>query len=214
MKFNKFTHLSIIVFLSIVFIVIYLYYTISDVKKIHNEVRRLSSDIDKINQSLQNITSTIIPILQPTSDVCVNTNVNTNVNTTSSVVTKATCKDLPSLVGTTEPHNDDDNSSVDSQELKNIMSTIEDEEHNQDDVPNIDISSQVDNSSETKSVKNETVEQVAEQQESVKDYNKLTVDELKKLSYDTIRKYCKNNNIDHKGTKDVLIYRIQQEKML
>jgi uncharacterized protein YoxC len=75
MKFNKFTHLSIIVFLSIVFIVIYLYYTISDVKKIHNEVRRLSSDIEKINQSLQNITTTIIPILQPASEVCVNTNI-------------------------------------------------------------------------------------------------------------------------------------------
>jgi hypothetical protein len=87
------------------------------------------------------------------------------------------------------------------------METIEDEEGNQAenivDNENIDISTLndevgIDSGETTKSIVGDVV-----------DYSSMSLDELKKVSYEELRKYCKNNNISVKGSKDVLIQRIQ-----
>lgn len=210
MKFTKMTHLSIIVVLAIMFIVVYLYYTISDVKKMHNEVSKLSQDIEKMNQSIVNITGTIMPLLTtgpstyPFQDA------------TPSVLV---CAASPSP----QQHTDidagiDSVSSVASQELNTIMETIDDEQDEENDVQplltkSIDITQIPTISAPVQATETHDVvsldEIVAPALQNSTDLSTLSLDDLKKVSYEDIRKYCKAQNISHKGSKDVLIYRIK-----
>lgn len=192
MRFNKFTHLSLLVVFAIIFIVIYLYYTISDVKKIHQEVSKLTRDMEFLNGSLQQMTTALltntIPISTPS--------VPPAKLETEPVVNLDTTALAPEQV---QESNDEDDE-VASQELQQIMESIEDEEEQEvnSSSPNVDINSI------------DVVEPVTSKQ-SVTIEN-LTMEELKKVSYDDIKKYCKEHSINTKGTKDVLIYRIAQSK--
>lgn len=235
MKFNKLTHLSIIVVLAIVFIVVYLYYTISDVKKIHNEVSKLTNDITQMNASISNITSTLSAMLVPQPATCA------SVGGGSGGV--ATVCSLPQgAQSIPQPPLDDEESSVNAQELQAIIETIEDEDEGRDTVQPVQEQSQVPtqktqfvvyendvaNLDDLKDVEElmaqppqtlkdapklldiTTIGNVNEPSSGVvEDLSKLSLDELKSVAYDTIRKYCKNNGLNYKGSKDVLIYRIK-----
>ena len=215
MKFNKLTHLTIIVVLAIIFIVVYLYYTIKDVKKIHNEVQKLTTHITEMNNSIANITSTIIPLLN-----------NNQVSASNNVPKGGQCVYVSNLQE--KVNMDDDESSVNSQELKTIMETIEDEgvqvktetEEYINDVANLedikDVEGMILEEQQTLQdiSKSLDITKVLDENESAQDpqqeeLKSLSVDELKKVSYEQLRKYCKNNGINFKGTKDVLIYRIK-----
>lgn len=211
MKFNKLTHLTILVVLAIVFIVVYLYYTIKDVKKIHNEVQKLTANITDMNTSISNITSTLIPLL--------NSNQNQRVNSRDvELEGNNQCAYVVSNIPKTNNVADDE-SSVNSQELKTIMETIDDErkevtETQQcvNDVANLDDIEEMINEEQTLKDASQTLDitnlsEIAETKDE--DLSALSVDDLKKISYEQIRKYCKNNGINYKGTKDVLIYRIK-----
>lgn len=209
MKFAKLNHMSIITLFAIAFIVVYLYYTISDVKKIHSEVKRMSQDIDKLNQSITNITTTILPMLTFPS---------------------ATPQQLPEVVNSQKPSNvnvhvqprlppskinedeDDDIASVGSHELTQIMETIDVD--NDSDVDNIDDNTKYNiDTSDTIVVKEEVPETITNDEAVIAsetiDIGSLSAEDLKKVPYNDIRKYCKLNNIDDKGSKEVLIYRIK-----
>ena len=209
MKFNKLTHLTIVVVLAIIFIVVYLYYTIKDVKKIHNEVQKLTTHITDMNNSITNITSTIIPLLK-SSQV-----------QTSDMSQNAQCVYVPEKINTNIV---DDDSSVNSQELKTIMETIEDEniepkpdrEMFVNDVANLDDIKDVEEmmSDQDATISNEVPKTLditkVVHTEQEPDLKSLSVEELKKVSYEQLRKYCKTNlGNNYKGTKDVLIYRIK-----
>lgn len=206
MKFNKLTHLTIVVVLAIVFIVVYLYYTIKDVKKIHNEVQKLTTNITDMNTSITNITSTLIPLL----------NSSQRPNQRDVVLEGGNqCAYVPKIDNVV-----DDESSVNSQELKTIMETIDDEgkevvtETQQyiNDVANLDDVEEMLDEEQTLKDAPKTLD-ITKMPEIVEttneDISMLSVDDLKKVSYEQLRKYCKNNAINYKGTKDVLIYRIK-----
>lgn len=194
MRFNKFTHLSLLVVFAIIFIVIYLYYTISDVKKIHQEVSKLTRDMEFLNGSLQQMTTALltntIPISTPSAPPA-------NIETEPPVAALA-----PEQV---QESNDDEDEEVASQEIQQIMESIEDDEDQElnstSPTPNVDINS----------IDAVDVTETVTSKQSVAIEN-LTMEELKKVSYDDIKKYCKEHSINTKGTKDVLIYRIAQSK--
>lgn len=207
MKFNKFTHLTIVIVLAIVFIVVYLYYTIKDVKKIHNEVQKLTTNITDMNTSISNITSTLIPLLNAPQN-------STQVSTPVVVEGGNKCAYVPK-----SNHVEDDESSVNSQELKTIMETIDNEEkvvtetqQYVNDVANLDDIGDVEEFSNEEHTLQDAAKalDITELTETTnEDFGNFSVDELKKVSYEQLRKYCKNNGISYKGTKDVLIYRIK-----
>lgn len=213
MKFNKLTHLTIVVVLAIVFIVVYLYYTIRDVKKIHNEVQQLTANITDMNTSITNITSTLIPLL--------NSKEKHNQNQIQKPTVVEGGDQCAYVVKTGNVV--DDESSVNSQELKTIMETIEDEKEEVvpetqqyiNDVANLDdikdVEEMFDEEQTLKDApKTLDITKITEVEETKdEDMSVLSVDELKKVSYEQLRKYCKNNGINYKGTKDVLIYRIK-----
>lgn len=194
MRFNKFTHLSLLVVFAIIFIVIYLYYTISDVKKIHQEVSKLTRDMEFLNGSLQQMTTALltntIPISTPSAPPA-------NIETEPPVAALA-----PEQV---QESNDDEDEEVASQEIQQIMESIEDDEDQELNstslTPNVDINS-IDAVDVTETV-------TSKQSVTLENF---TMEELKKVSYDDIKKYCKEHSINTKGTKDVLIYRIAQSK--
>jgi hypothetical protein len=222
MKFNKLTHLSIIVVLAILFIVVYLYYTIRDVKKIHSEVTKLTSDITEMNRSISSITTAILPMVSSpqVGGVC---------QMPQSQPQPQQSKPSMQMQQTVE----DDESSVNSQELKTIMETIEDEDKSivVQETPSVPVYvNDVANLDDLKDVE----ELMAEQQQTLKDaprtlditslgelsshtesidddvdLSALSLDEIKKISYNQLRRYCKNHGINNKGTADVLIYRIK-----
>lgn len=207
MRFNKFTHLSLLVVFAIIFIVIYLYYTISDVKKIHQEVSKLTRDMEFLNGSLQQMTAALLtntmPMATPGSvlDIQTVSHVQPAKLETESVENPSTPAVAPEQV---QESNDDDDDEVASQELQQIMESIKDDEEQEEQnasSPNVDINS-IDVVDATESITNKHSVAI----------EKLTMEELKKVSYDDIKKYCKEHSINTKGTKDVLIYRIAQSK--
>lgn len=238
MKFNKFTHLTVILVLAIVFIVVYLYYTIRDVKKIHNEVTKLTSDLGEVNKSISNITTLLVPMLKsnPKSQVgngVENTEQCVNVQGDVSCAypshnTLIRNKHTENVVSTTQ--DEEVESSVNSQELKEIMETIDDEDQTKkedivNDVGNLKDVEDIEEMVEEQNVSQYTlkeasrtlditsigdaVTELTETPETTEDLSVLSVEDLKKVSYEQIRKYCKNNGVSFKGTKDVLIYRIK-----
>lgn len=213
MKFTKMTHLSIIVVLAIMFVVVYLYYTISDVKKIHNEVSKLTQDIEKMNQSITNITTTIIPFLSNgplTSsnypDVFTQQDASNHASLPLPIHQQPSTPDMPFHK---QGKIQDDVSSVDSQELNTIMETIDDESPLEE--PVLAKALDITQISTSVSASDEPIEDgnTLAAHEGVVDLSTLSLEDLKKVSYEDIRKYCKSNNISYKGSKDVLIYRIK-----
>jgi hypothetical protein len=207
MKFNKLTHLSIIVVLAIVFIVVYLYYTISDVKKIHNEVAKLTDDITKMNTSMSNISSTLTLLLTPAQ--CQPSQAGGVCNMPQAQITP-----IPVEV------QQDDASSVNAQELMAIIETIEDEKTEVkeevhevvDEVVHEEVHEEVNdvaNLDDIEEMMPQEPQTLKDLSSSITDLSMLSIAELKSVPYDTIKKYCKSNGIDNKGTKDVLIYRIK-----
>ena len=62
MKINTSTHLTILFTFAIIFVVIYLYYTIMDVRKISLDIKKLSQDITKLNNELTEIKKTSVDV--------------------------------------------------------------------------------------------------------------------------------------------------------
>jgi len=212
MKFAKLNHMSIITLFAIAFIVVYLYYTISDVKKIHSEVKRMSQDIDKLNQSITNITTTILPMLtfpsatpqQNIPEVKRHVNVQTQEHPSKNIEVKVENEDVVS---------------VGSHELTKIMETID-----VDNESNVDIDSAIDDNTKYNIDTSDEIVHIDDVNQNITnqgmdtnvsndaidiDIGSLSAEDLKKVPYNNIRKYCKINNIDDKGSKEILIYRIK-----
>ncbi len=193
MKFNKLTHFMIIVFLAVTFIVVYLYYTIKDVKKISTEVQKLSKEVLALSQSISSITTTLInqaPVCY--APIATGVSVPQTVPVTSNI--QVTVQD-----GTI---NDDESDDVD--DLHQIIETIDDENTQAPNgtTDNVDIS-QLNTEDEHVASQSSSTEQ-----ELTKTTTKLDAKDLKSLSYETLKKYCKDNGIDAKGNKETLISKI------
>ena len=213
------THLSIFVVLSIVFIVVYLYYTISDVKKVHAEVKKITQDVEALSKSISNITTSIMPLLtvpspsQPKYSQAefVSAVVQPTVSVVENVQTHGSIKHQEVTV--------DDVSTADSEEIQNMMETIDDEEKAQEEGASeeevVAKEEQV-NVSETPanidiSKLDVTDTQTVEPSVSATvDLRTLSVEDLKtKVSYEDMRRFLKSMNMNVKGTKEVLIQRIK-----
>ena len=196
MKFNRHTHFMIMVFFAVTFIVVYLYYTIKDVKKITNEVQKLSKDVLTLSQSISSITNTLLT----QTPVCYAPN---QQNTTTSNI-QVTQKPA---VSSDQNEVQDDASSEAADDLHKIIETIDDDETEKEE--NVDIlkcaeveTLEISNSEPTEQ------EQVNTTHVVVPTNSKIDAKTLKSLSYDALKKYCKENRIDAKGNKEALISKI------
>lgn len=203
-KLNKTTHLMILFTFAVVFVVVYLYYTINDVKKLNAEVKKLSADVVKMNQDMQNIISTVSAFNKDVWDL--KAGVPSNVN---NLLVKTQTAPAPSTVATSAAaaptmvdnqstkkqsvideidldSDDDDNTSVNTEELKKI---INENDHSDDEDTEQAVEAIVDK-------KVDVVEQAD------------TTDDLKKKKYDDLKELCKTKGLSTKGSKDQLIARL------
>jgi hypothetical protein len=141
----------------------------------------------------------------------------------------ATPQQVPEVVNSPKPSNvhvqrplppskinedeDEDVVSVGSHELTKIMETIDvDDDGDVEDITkyNIDTSETIVVKEEIpESFTNDEVVETSVGGNEAIDIGSLSAEDLKKVPYNNIRKYCKLNNIDDKGSKEVLIYRIK-----
>lgn len=183
MKINRSTHFMVLVLFAIAFVVVYLYYTIKDVKKIHLEIARLSNDVLKLTQSISNITNTLINQTTPITPLA------------AGACMASFSQPIPQ-VQVTIPNNITESESGDSvatAEMHKIIETIDDGE-------------EVEADADTQALTTEHANDVGIAQ--------LDAKQLKTVSYDALKKYCKENGIDAKGTKDVLVSKILAKKVV
>lgn len=181
LKLNKSIHFNILCIFAIVFVCVYLYYTITDVKKIAVEVKKHGQDITNIVTSLATITKELGE-LKKKAVAC---SAASNICQVKPVITAQEV--VETIQEESEPDDDD---SVATEEVKHLLSDIPDDEGNDDTAPDV-------------------LEEEFLEETSAKDYKSMSVEELKHEKYDNLKEYCKNNNINAKGTKDVLIQRIR-----
>jgi hypothetical protein len=180
LKLNKSIHFNILCIFAIVFVCVYLYYTITDVKKIAVEVKKHGQDIPNIVTSLATITKELGELKKKAAACSVG-----GVCQVKPVIT------AQEVVEQEEPESEpDDDDSVATEDVKHLLSDIPDDEGNDDTAPDV-------------------LEEEFLEETSAKDYKSMSAEELKHEKYDDLKEYCKNNNINAKGTKDVLIQRIR-----
>lgn len=196
-KLNKTTHLMILFTFAIVFIVIYLYYTIGDVKKMSSEVKRLTADVSRLNQDVQNILGNL-KVGVPTCNVPA---VQQKPQQVQPVVVQPVVPQpvkapvqQPAVVNDSESDDeDDDASSVNTEELKKIINDVE-EDVEEDDEEGVDEAEKisVEDGGNTEAPKTSVPSE----------------EQLKKMKYDDLKEVCKAHGVSTKGTKDQLISKL------
>lgn len=210
-KLNKTTHLMILFTFAIVFVVIYLYYTISDVKKMNSDVKKLVLDVAKLNQDVQNILAIMPKIPMTASNLQIPTpsqqsqshgqpqqvppkvqqvTVQPNVQITSQ-------QKQPILPIVDESDEEDDVSSVDTDELKKIINDA-------DGVPG-DVLEQKEAEPPIQEYEQDITEELSAKTEI------FSEEDLKKLKYDEIKDLCRTRGISTRGTKEQLIAKLQAD---
>ncbi len=220
-KLNKTTHLMILFTFAIVFVVIYLYYTIGDVRKMSSEVKRLTGEVSKLNQDVQNILAIMpkMPSSASNLQIPVPSSSQTQVQVqqvqqqVQPVVQKqkvsASSQSLPAqpsvqatsqLVKQVLPDDsdEDDASSVNTEDLKKIINDVD--EVNVDNVEDGHIEVLHDELPEQEG-------HVQLEQETVKE-EVFSEEDLKKLKYEEIKDLCRTRGISTRGTKEQLIAKL------
>lgn len=181
-KLNKATHMLILMTFTIVFVVVYMYYMIKDVKKIYAEVKAQGTEI----ANLKSLASEVQEVKGLVSGL---------LSTPPPMVTEAMfmqqfmpmpapapqSNNIKPVVVEEAPKDDD----VDSVATEDIKKLVEDDEEAQ----------------ETATEAIPQVENVVPDEES-----------LKKMKLDDIKEVCKKMGISTKGTRDSLVSKILEAK--
>ena len=244
LKLDKSIHFNILTIFAIVFVCVYLYYTISDLKKIAVEVKKHSQDITNIITNLATLNKDIADIKKNNGGTCqvgaggaesaasaakkaaavvpkvTVTAVKTSADAAAASVVAATTTttdnavyDDQDLLNEIEAADAADADSVNTIEVKKMLSCLpgDDDDDDLDESPVADVLATVEDvpSHELADALEGSPYLADESTLSLKD---LSVDELKKQTLDTLKTYCKENNLSTRGTKDVLIQLIKAQK--
>lgn len=185
MNFNKSTHLLILFTFAIIFVVLYLYYTINDVKRMSNELKKVNADIQKITHDLQGLAGSFNNLNSSNNLLIQKQTQQLQPHTTTVIEVEKHTKNVPiinQIHSDDESSDDDDATSVNTEELKNIINdnVIEDDDENNE----------------------ENVEELVVKSDSEGD--------LRKLKYEDLKDLCKQKGISSKGTKEQLIVKLKE----
>lgn len=205
-KLDKNTHMMVLFTFSLIFIVVYLYYTITDVRKMQREVKRISDELAQLQS--KNSTATPpspVPASPPASNhvpvnVCVKATTNevTVVDVSDQIKETETVIDQAPQVPAADQVTIDpitqfqDNESVVTEEIRDTLDCTDDED--------IDLQNIINSS--------------APAQDIIESDIKVELDsaELAKMKYEDVKDMCKSKNLSTKGSKDVLIKRLLESK--
>lgn len=202
LKLNKSVHFNILCIFAIVFVCVYLYYTITDVKKIAVETKKNAQDVQNLITSIATLTKEVGELKKRAAGMCA-------VGGVGAVGAMAACK-LPVVDVTPKvvvsdavpgepPAAAQDNDSVNTEDVKNLLGDIPDDDDEGDGV--------VEPVMEGCDVEDDILESVTMKQEP-KDYKLMSEEELKKEKYEDLKDYCRRVNLSIKGNKEAIIQRI------
>lgn len=138
LKLNKGIHFNILTVFAIVFVCVYLYYTISDLKKVAVEVKKQSADIANIVTNLANVNKDLGELKKraaacPVAGGCA---IKPQINVAAQpVVQVAELSQAEAAQPQAPAEPEDDASSVDTNDVKNLLSDIPDDDAADEDAP-------------------------------------------------------------------------------
>lgn len=204
-KLDKKTHLIILFTFAMVFVVVYLYYTIQDLRKAQVELKRLQDELAVV-KNLSNTVSCMKTDVDELKTVKhIKANIAAPTTATAPVATTVSVEPIPTQ--------EDVASSVDTEEIRDILDGGMDDEEivsQEGEVHEVDdVASEVE-----EEVQQDTpVEEVHEDENievntdvPVKD--QITPEELKNMKVDELKELCREYNLSTKGNKNDLLVRI------
>jgi hypothetical protein len=139
MKLSGSTHMTILFSFALVFVVIYLYYTINDVKRMHEDIKKVQTEVQSLTTTVNKLNTDVVEVQKMGADVGKVFNMNEMLSQElnslfngpqfvqldpSTIVQKA-CQGDICVVPTTTPvqqsNEDDDADSVDTTDMKKML---------------------------------------------------------------------------------------------
>ena len=203
-KLNKSTHMLILMTFTIVFVVVYMYYTIKDVKKMYTEVKKHEQDIQnlqKLDGDIKEIKNVLSMIMGsgPVPDQIIMPHNATAVHYAppppQQHATSKQCNVPP-------PPPDSqmaDDASIATEDIKKLVDDDDLIDEEPELVPQDD-------------PKCATTVQESPNDMQVQSADDYTEEQLKKMKFDDLKDIAKKKNISIKGTRESLITRIMTEK--
>jgi hypothetical protein len=191
MKIDKSTHMLILGAFVLVFVIIYLYIAITDIKRLKIEVQVLQKDLTTLLDS----TKCILPKQE-------------------GVAVQAQCEFLPLPVLTPvqsmnqkvetptpilDEEEDDEEESIDADEIKMMINEDDDDEEEEEIVEEDEEVEEMEEVQEEEEVET-VVEEIAT--------DTPTIDSIRKMKYEEIKDLCRKKGISIKGTKEQLIEKL------
>jgi len=250
-KLDKSIHFNILTIFAIVFVCVYLYYTISDLKKIAVEVKKHSQDITNIITNLATLNKDIADIkknnggscqvgggdakkpaavvpkvtvtaVKPSADAKAEAeaegersagerSAGERSSAASLKTTDNAVYDDQDLLNEIDAADAADADSVNTIEVKKMLSCLPGD-NDDDDLDESPVNDVLADDVPIHELADALVADITDTTGNVTPSLKyLSVDELKKQTLDTLKNYCKENNLSTRGTKDVLIQLIKSQ---
>lgn len=199
-KLNKSTHMLILMTFTIVFVVVYMYYTIKDVKKMYTEVKKHEQDI----QNLQKLDGDIKEMKNILSMIMGSGPMPDQIMMPHNATAVQYAPPPPPHVSSKHPHPPRsqmaDDASIATDDIKKLVDDDDMLDEDMEIVPTED---------ETVLVQENACEQV---QEAANVSDEYTEEQLKNMKFDDLKEIAKKKKVSIKGTRESLITRIMTEK--
>lgn len=196
-KLDKKTHLTILFTFAVVFIVIYLYYTIRDVRKVQVDVKKLQDELAVVKTLSTTVGAMKAEIEEMKNTKHVRANIDiANLPAPSTVVSvqEAVQETVQEESVEADVQEEDDVSSVNTDEIRDILDgEDEEEEPHKEDEDDTEVSDEQEGAVEE-------VDGTPGQTKSPEELKNMKVDELKEL--------CRSYNLSTKGNKNDLLVRV------
>ena len=226
LKLDKNTHLMIIVTFSLIFIVVYLYYTITDVRNMQKTIKKLTDDLVIVSQKVHTLEDKCVQSFSkqqacnpaPKQDTLKDNGKKGNVVSVTQVVVNET---LP-IDTTYVSCEDEDDQSVLTSEVREVLECTDDEEDGV--VGDVPVDSSVDENVDAINILdiiNNKDNNTANDQETIQVINEelhvelvekaaVSIEDVQKMKYDELRELSRKLNVNQKGTKDILVKRLSE----
>lgn len=196
-KIDKSTHLMILFTFALVFITVYLYYVISDIRKLQAEVKRINEESESRKQvTAKEIESLTTVVMQLSKNAKAQKSTVVETVEVPPVCVMPQVKEIPvpkSDITVPESVTVDDNDSVVTEDIRETLNCDSDSEY---EYTSNDASAAVDISS------------VIEPNLSSND-DLPSVDDIQSLKYEELKDLCKTYNLSTKGNKEAIMNRVR-----
>lgn len=207
LKIDKHTHMMILFTFALVFVAVYLYYTIVDIRKMQADIKKSAVELDGLKTSYSKDVEGLISAIKQlqasqTKSVSVNKEVK-NLCATTVPVAKQVVKEVKPVEK--EGVVDDDSDSITTEDIKATFECDVDDGYDEVSVPvdvntiATDVNDPIDEILETKNADQAQIAEVNQE---------IDVDAVKNMKYEELKELCKKMGLNNKGSKDVLSKRI------